>query len=113
MVKKTAAQEKRQAEAVAAVSGGGVTPKPAVAPAAMAAYSWAQNIVKLNRAIAWAREGTKGLKGDELEAAVKEHYILLGGAVTDEPQAARRGKKADVVNLAEDDGSADDVEDDE
>lgn len=46
------------------------------------AYEWAQNKSKLDRAKAWVTEQVKLKKLDKVtEAAVKQRYVDLGGAV--------------------------------
>ncbi len=89
-------------------------PKEPVAPAKAAParedFSWAVNVVKLNRAIAHIQHTKPELKGKELEAAVKGRYITLKGLLKSEEAArvARHGKRANVQNMADDDGSNDD-----
>lgn len=112
MAKERTPKQKKQEEVNAAVSGAGVAPVSAAPVEALAEYGWAQNVVKLNRAVAWVAQNSAGLKGKALEEAVKERYILMGGALKggEKPNAPRAQKE---VNLAEDDGSADDADDED
>lgn len=81
------------------------TPTPAVAqPKALLPYDWAANTVKLNRSIAWVNVNKKGLKGEELEAAVRARYEELGGLIGEGGKPSKKGKKGnagETVNLAE------------
>lgn len=92
----------------------GDLPVPAVAqPKPLLPYSWAVNVVKLNRSIAFVNAGKKGLKGDELEEAVKERYLELGGLMAEDApgKKPKKGAKGGVVNMAEDNvGDEDDEE---
>lgn len=70
-------------------------------------FSWAANIVKLNRAKAHVRGTLGNLKGKQFEEAVKERYLEIAGLlVSDKP--LRGVKRAGAVqNMAENDGSPD------
>lgn len=70
-------------------------------------YQWAVNVVKLNRAIAYVRTESPTLKAADLEDAVKERYVQLGGLLKEDKteRVAKKGGK--VENVAPDDGSAD------
>lgn len=72
----------------------------------VADFSFAVNVVKLNRAKAFVNATTPGLKGKELEASVKSRYIALGGLLNG-VKVARSGKGGKEVNVADDDGSKD------
>jgi len=72
-------------------------------------FGWAVNVVKLNRAKAYVSQTQPGLKGKELEGAVKERYVALKGLLAENaPQHLPKGKaRGRVQNMAEDDGSND------
>lgn len=80
------------------------------APAQAAAVNpadWAQNALKLNRAIAWVSQTHPELKGDEKNAAVKERYVAIGGLLKkDNPGVAAKGRGSEV-NMADHDGTPD------
>lgn len=67
-------------------------------------YSWAHNVVKLNRAKAHVRQTQPELKGKDLEVAVKERYTDLKGLLKADVSTKRTGKLAGPVeNLADND----------
>lgn len=63
-------------------------------------YSFATNVVKLNRAKAYVAQSSPDLKGKALEAAVKERYVELKGLLAQDKPTARR-KNANVQNMAD------------
>lgn len=75
-------------------------------------YSWAVNVVKLNRAKAYVKQQAavtgKELSGKELESAVKDRYVLLQGLLAENKVTAKKAvTRGRVHNLAVDDGSED------
>lgn len=83
-------------------------PTPATREVSVTAdFSWAYNVVKLNRAKAWVNTAAPGLLGKALEAAVKARYEQIGGLLVEDKPNPRRGRASTVVNLGEDDGSED------
>ena len=75
---------------------------PSVAP-----YSWAVNVVKLNRCKAQVNREQPTLKGAALEEAVKEAYVSAGGLIAGSKSSQKGKPKGKVVNMADDDGSKD------
>lgn len=73
----------------------------------VAEYGWAVNVVKLNRAKAHVNLTTPGLKGKDLEAAVRTRYEELGGLTKDDVTVRQPKAGAKEQNMAEDDGSPD------
>lgn len=70
-------------------------------------FSWAANVVKLNRAKAHVKAADSSLKGKEYEAAVKERYLETNGLlVGDRPEKGSKSG-AKVQNLADHDGTPD------
>lgn len=119
--RKTAGGKKAGAVgATPAAPGATDTPTPA-APAVQgqtpkvetpkgADFSFAVNMVKLNRAKAYVQKLAPEAKGAEFSSLVRDRYIELGGLlVADKPiMGARRGKMSgQVVNAADNDGSKD------
>lgn len=71
-----------------------------------AEFSFAANVVKLNRAKEYVRRTNPSLKGNDFVDAVKERYVEIKGLLNGQ-EAVRREKGGTVVNVADDDGSKD------
>lgn len=72
-----------------------------------AAFGWAVNLVKLNRAKAQVKIMQPSLSGSDLESAVRARYEELGGLVRGDFRAPMGKPKGQVENVADDDGSDD------
>lgn len=67
-------------------------------------FSFAVNVVKLNRAKAWVNQNAEALgnpTGAKHTEAIKERYIALGGLLVENRNVAT--KKAKVKNMADED----------
>lgn len=104
---------KKKAAEISAVAAGGanplepqVTQHPVKLTAQEAAdYSFAVNVVKLNRAKAWVNQNAEALgnpKGAAQTAAIKDRYVAIGGLLA-ENQKATAPKKGKVKNMADED----------
>lgn len=102
MARKTAKAEEVEVEAKTEA-----TPiaEPAVVgvPATAEPRDWAVSSLKLNRAVAYVQVTSPGLKGAELEGAVKARYIALGGLLVDDKPVRGVGRRGRVVNVADND----------
>lgn len=67
-------------------------------------YSFAVNVVKLNRSKAFVAQTQPTLNGKELEDAVRSRYIDLNGLLRVDAPTGRGKGKGRVVNMSDDDG---------